>query len=158
MNGGLLVTFVVVRVYKFFLDKNITIKMPDSVPEFISTSFTALLPGLAILFPLGFMGQLLGQTAWGSFHNIIYTLIQAPLSNVAGGFFGFMVYGLISVLSFFCGIHGASTTSMFSPLLSAWSLEVNEAFINGLANPNFFNNGTVATAFTGGQAMIWVHV
>ena len=153
MIGGMLVTYVVVRIYKFFMDKNIVIKMPDSVPEFVATSFTALLPGICILFPLGFLGQFVAQTELGSVHNIIYTLIQAPLANVAGGYFGFLIYGLISVLSFFCGIHASSTTAMFSPLVSAWSLEVNEAFINGMQSTNFFNNGTIATAFTGGQAM-----
>lgn len=153
MIGGMIVTWVTVRVYKFFIDNNISIKMPESVPEFVGASFTALLPGIAILFPLGFLGQLMAQTSWGSVHNVIYTLIQAPLSNVAGGYFGFLVYSIIGSLSFFCGIHGASTTAMFDPLLKAWSLEVNEAYIAGATSNLAFFNGPVATAFAGGQAI-----
>lgn len=148
-----LVTWIVVRVYKLFIDKKITIKMPESVPEFVSASFTALLPGLAILFPFGFIGQLMGMTSFGSIHDLIYTVIQAPLQNMAGNYFGFLIYTLMGSLAFFCGIHGASVTSWMSPILTMNSQANTAAWSAGLELPYILDSGVVATAFVGGQAL-----
>jgi len=153
MITGMLLTFCVVRIYKFFIDKNITIKMPESVPEFVSASFTAMLPGICILFPLGFIGQLLGMTSVGSVHQFIYNVIQAPLQNVAGNYLGALIYTLVGSLSFFVGIHGAGTTSWMSPVLNANSLANTEAWTKGVALPYILDNGVIATAFAGGQAI-----
>jgi PTS system cellobiose-specific IIC component len=153
MIAAMIVTYVVVRVYKLFLDKNISIKMPESVPEFVSASFTALLPGVCILFPLAFLGQILGLTEIGSLHNLIYTVIQAPIQNIAGNYFGFLVYTLVGGLGFFCGIHGSAITAWMDPVLKANSLANTEAWSAGLPLPHILDAGVVATAFAGGQAL-----
>ncbi len=153
MITGMLVTYVVVRVYKLFIDKNITIKMPDSVPEFVAASFTAMLPGICILFPLGFLGQLVGMTSVGSVHQFIYNVIQAPLQKVAGNYFGALIYTLVGSLSFFCGIHGSATTTWMSPILQANSLANTEAWTAGQPLPYILDNGVIASAFAGGQAI-----
>lgn len=44
MIGAILIGLIVGWIYTVFLKKNITIKMPEGVPEGVTTSFTALVP------------------------------------------------------------------------------------------------------------------
>ena len=50
--GAIVTALLSVEIYRFFIVKNITIKMPDGVPPEVSNSFMALIPGgfLMILF------------------------------------------------------------------------------------------------------------
>lgn len=49
---AIIVCFVTINIYKFFIKRDIRIKMPDSVPEGVANSFSALIPVIviAILF------------------------------------------------------------------------------------------------------------
>lgn len=47
---GIIMAVVAVQIYRFSVKKNITIKMPDAVPEGVSRSFTALVPAFLISF------------------------------------------------------------------------------------------------------------
>jgi len=42
---GIIIAILTVHVYKFVVDKNIVIKMPEGTPPFVSNSFVALIPG-----------------------------------------------------------------------------------------------------------------
>ncbi len=46
---ALLTALIVGEIYRFLVQKNFTIKLPDSVPKAVSAQFTALLPGTAII-------------------------------------------------------------------------------------------------------------
>ncbi len=47
--GAIVTAILSVEIYRFFIVKNITIKMPDGVPPEVTNSFMALIPGGAIL-------------------------------------------------------------------------------------------------------------
>jgi PTS system cellobiose-specific IIC component len=47
---AMVVAVIVVEVYRFFIKKNIVIKMPEGVPPAISNAFAALIPCAAIAF------------------------------------------------------------------------------------------------------------
>lgn len=101
-----------VNVYKFCVEKNIVIKMPESVPEGVSRAFTALIPGGAIALICMIVDGVL--TALGT---NIYDLIAIPFGfvvNLTGTLPGILViYFLIHAL-WLVGIHGA--TIVTSPL------------------------------------------
>ena len=46
---ALLTALIVGEIYRFLVQKNFTIKLPDSVPKAVSAQFTALLPGTVII-------------------------------------------------------------------------------------------------------------
>lgn len=108
MFVGFLVAWAVVRIEKFCADKNVRIKMPDVVPEFLQNSFASILPLLfeAIIF-LGLHALVLSLT-----HGT-YTLatgflavLQAPL-NVLISTPGMFVLLFLAGLLWFFGIHGS---------------------------------------------------
>ena len=143
---GILVTLLV----KFFLDKNVRIKMPAGVPKFVEDTFTVLIPGMVVIFVSAIIGQLLAKTEINNIHNIIYTVIQAPLKNVGLSFGGLLVNNILSTLFMFFGIHGTVAGAAWTPLVAAADLENLEAFRLGLQLPNIWTNGWHHSIMAGG--------
>lgn len=120
MIVAILVGLFVGWSYSWFLKRNITIKMPEQVPANVAASFTALIPGAAIvtvatiiygIFKLGFQTTIV---EW------IYTVIQTPLQHATDGPLGVVVVAFIPVFLWFFGVHGATIVSgIMTPLLLA---------------------------------------
>lgn len=151
MFTAMIVSFLVVRVYSLFMKKGLVIKMPESVPTFVSEAFASLLPALVIVPVFALIGQLFAMTSLKSLHQAIYTLIQLPLQGVGSSFGSYMLYIIVATMSFFFGIHGMSITSVWSPIVEANSLQNLDAFSKGLPAINLFDKGTAATALIGGM-------
>ncbi|MBF7058743.1 PTS sugar transporter subunit IIC [Weissella confusa] len=106
--------------YSWFMKKGFTIKLPEQVPANVAASFTALLPGAAIvtiatavygIFKLGFNTTLV---EW------IYTTIQTPLQHATDGPLGVVVVAFLPVFLWFFGVHGATIVGgIMTPLLLA---------------------------------------
>ncbi len=47
--GAIVTAIISVEIYRFFIEKKITIRMPDGVPPEVTNSFVALIPGAVIL-------------------------------------------------------------------------------------------------------------
>lgn len=71
---------VVPVLYKFFIDKNLVIRMPDSVSPQIATSFQGILPSFIILLLAALLRFVFSLTAYGDINTCIYTLLKAPLA------------------------------------------------------------------------------
>ncbi len=120
MIVAILVGLFVGWSYSWFLKRNITIKMPEQVPANVAASFTALIPGAAIvtvatiiygIFKLGFQTTIV---EW------IYTVIQTPLQHATDGPLGVVVVAFIPVFLWFFGVHGATIVGgIMTPLLLA---------------------------------------
>jgi PTS system cellobiose-specific IIC component len=143
---GILVTLLV----KLFLDKNIRIKMPPSVPKFVEDTFTVLIPGLVVVFVCATIGQLFAKTELNNIHNAIYSLIQAPLKNVGLSFPSLLLNGFLQTLFMFFGIHGTVAGTPWTPLVAAADLENLEAFRLGTTLPNIWTNGWHHSIMAGG--------
>lgn len=136
--SAMIVSFAVVRALKFFLDRHITIKMPAGVPHFVEKGFEVMIPAFVILPIAGAIGVLCQQTSFGSFHNIIYGVIQAPLKSVGLTLPVYILYELLGNLAMFCGIHGSTMSAWYSPILSAGNQEQLAAFAAREALPHIF--------------------
>ena len=79
--SAMVVALIVPTIYKFIKDKNIGIKMPDSVPPTISKSFSALLPAFVIAFLFCIIRYLFALTSYGSANQFIYSMLQKPLTG-----------------------------------------------------------------------------
>lgn len=141
---GIFCAFIIswfsVRIYALCVDKNIIVKLPDVVPDGVSRSFTALIPG--------FMVALCCMLLHGIFLALgtdFYDVIAIPFGfvvNIVGTYPGVMlIYFLIGAL-WLVGIHGA--TIVTSPLTAValtnltvnvsggtavWAGEFNNAFV-----------------------------
>ena len=150
MFSAMIVSWLVVRFCKLLDDKNITIKMPASVPSFVSAAFTALIPGFVLIFGAGIVGALMQNTSYGSVHNVIYTLIQAPFMKVGLSFGGVLAQELLMTLAMFCGIHGSSVVTWFQPFLTAADAENAAAIAAKSAIPNLWGTGANNMVQAGG--------
>ena len=135
--SAMIIGLIVPTIYVFLMHKNMTIKMPESVPPTISKSFSSLVPGfiIAILFCLVRYGMSL--TSYGSLNQFIYTMLQTPLTNLGASPFTFIIFILMCSLMWFFGLHGGMIVMPFLTMLyQAPALENLEAYAAGTAMPN----------------------
>lgn len=111
---AIVIGLVSAEIYRIFIQKNIVIKMPGSVPEMVSKSFSALLPGLAILvfWASIFKGlQLVGVE--GGLGSVLGLLIGKPMGLIAGTLPGMVIVVLVNSLFWFCGVNGGQVLNAF---------------------------------------------
>ena len=120
MIVAIIVGLLVGWSYSWFMKKGFTIKLPEQVPANVAASFTALIPGAAIvtvataiygIFKLGFNTMMV---EW------IYATIQTPLQHATDGPLGVVVVAFLPVFLWFFGVHGATIVGgIMTPLLLA---------------------------------------
>ena len=86
---------IAVVVYIFLMKKDITIKMPDTVPPAVSKAFTALIPGIAALYVVAIINWAFTKGTGQFFGDWLSQTIQAPLLH-AGQSAGMVI--LVSLL------------------------------------------------------------
>lgn len=141
MFSAFIISYLVTRLIKLMLDKKITIKLPDSVPEIIASAFATLIPGAVVIIVSAAIGQIFAATEYGTIHQLLYTVIQTPLQKIGLSYGGLLAFDMIATISMFCGIHGTSTTAWFSPLLQSASAANLEAYAAGTAMPYIVDKG-----------------
>ena len=123
-------------IYSFLMRKNITIKMPDSVPPFVSKSFSGIIPGAAIALIFGIISILIQMTPFGDVHQAIYGLIGAPLSSIGGSIWATLLIYVLSGFCWFFGIHGIAVMSAVMPIWMAADMANVSAISAGGAASN----------------------
>lgn len=99
------------RFYVWIVGKNITITMPDGVPEFVSSSFASLVPGFVIAIVYVSVGSLVAKLGFGNIHDMVYKLLQIPLQGLGTSVVAALVIVFLSECLWFFGIHGTAVTS-----------------------------------------------
>lgn len=147
---GIFTAFLSVELYRFFLQKNWTIKMPDGVPEAVSKSFSSLIPITFTLTIFLLIRILFSYTSFETVQNFIFTVIQKPLTSLGSGLAATIIAVLIIQLFWFFGLHGQIiVNSIMDPIWMTLSLENLEAFNAGLERPNIVNNQFIDTFIVG---------
>lgn len=115
---AIIMATISVEINRFCVKKNLMIKMPDSVPEMVSKSFSALIPGVLIatvcLLINGF-----GMVISGSFPQWIYSILQVPLQGIIGSHIAIIIVAGLNGLLWWFGIHPTVINSMLYPILYA---------------------------------------
>ncbi|PAE15186.1 PTS system, cellobiose-specific IIC component [Virgibacillus sp. 7505] len=147
---GIFTAFVSVELYRFFVKRNWTIKMPQGVPDAVSKSFSSLIPlTLTLTFFLA-IRAILSYTPYETLQNFIYTLIQQPLTSLGSGLVATIIAVLLIQVFWFFGLHGQIiVNSIMDPIWMTLSLENLEAFNAGLERPNIVNNQFIDTFIVG---------
>lgn len=137
---AILVGMLAGYTYVFLLNKNIKLKMPETVPANVQSMFEAMLPaGIVFLLFLiircgvdaaGFMGHHTVQ-------QLIFGLLQKPLMSVGGGLAGAIVFYLVSHILWMFGVHGAMVAIVgMYPIYSAALFGNAAAFAAGAPIPS----------------------
>jgi PTS system cellobiose-specific IIC component len=137
MFTGIIVAFITTRLFVAITKKGLIIKMPESVPEFISKSFSSLIPGILILTMFTVISALLSMTSYGSIHVLIYKFLQTPLTALGSGIWSVIIVTIIVEALWFLGLHGSAIVlGVVAPIWQAMDVQQLAAFSSGQPLPN----------------------
>lgn len=141
--SAMIIALISAKLYFVFVKRNIAIKLPDSVPPTISKSFSAIVPGLAIVLVFSIIRYGFSLTSYGDFNTCIYTLIQTPLVSLGASPLTYILLITICSLLWFFGIHGGMIVMPILNMLYMPALMENlAAFQAGETLPNIITNST----------------
>ncbi|NLC96525.1 MAG: PTS sugar transporter subunit IIC [Erysipelotrichaceae bacterium] len=149
---SILVSLITVNIFKYFIKKDITIKMPNGVPQMVVESFIALIPAIATALLFAIIKQGISLTEFGSVQNIIYSLLQKPLQTLTNNLPAFLIFITVAQLLWFFGIHGSMTVlPILFPIFLGFLAENTAAVNAGGIAPNPINFGLYDLANLGGS-------
>lgn len=114
---ALLTGILVGSIYVFVTKHNWTIKMPESVPEFVANSFNALIPAFLISFVFITINGLFNNFTQATFGEWFYSILAAPLSALSGNLATHLLLTLLASVFWFFGLHGGQITGPFIMIL-----------------------------------------
>lgn len=123
------------RLYAFLIDKNIKLKMPESVPANVSGMFEMMIPAGVVFLAFLIVRWGFSVSSFGTAQNFIYTILQTPVMAIGGGVAGALVYITLAKLLWCFGVHGGMVC------YSALAVIIGTA---GAANAGAFAAGTPA--------------
>ncbi len=135
---ALVIKIIPVTAWKEFVSASAlgwTIKMPESVPPFVSNSFKNIIPSLIILSLFTLVNALFSITPFEHVHQFVFTLIQTPLQNLGGGIVAMVLVATLCQLVWAFGIHASSVQSVMTPIWTAMDMSQLAAATAGTALP-----------------------
>lgn len=149
---GLIAGVIVSKTMAIIKEKNIVIKLPDSIPSAVSESLSSLLGSIIIVVIFLALNYLFGLTSYGNATDCIYTVIQTPLQHLTGNLPAFLLCILIAQLLWFFGIHGSMTVlPILFPIWLSFIGDNTAAMAAGEKIPHILNIGLWDLANLGGS-------
>ena len=138
---AILVALIVVRVQKFFTDRNLVIKLPPQVPSVVYESFLSLLPLLFLVVTfwlIRFVGGVdIDRLLQAAFKPLVFALNTLP---------GILVYAFVVTLLWSVGINGDNTMdAIVAPIFLQYLAANVEATTQGAPLPYVTANGFFTT-------------
>lgn len=111
------------------------IKMPEQVPPAVARTFKVLLPIIIITVSFSILNFIIQKVAPGGLHELVYNLIQGPLTSLGKNVGSVIVFALTSQLLWVMGIHGPNTIAAVRDTMFAEAGNANLAYVaaNGSA-------------------------
>lgn len=143
--AALLISGFAVWIYNKILQKNITIKMPDSVPPAVARSFESLIPGVCTMGVFIVLTGLSTSFTGETMPALLLTILQKPALAISGtGAFAFVSQFTWGLLQWF-GIH---PTSIWGPIFGlTWNINDTQNMLgqaHHVYSTLFMNFSTIA--------------
>ncbi|MED4920042.1 PTS cellobiose transporter subunit IIC [Weizmannia sp. CD-2023] len=144
-SGGLFVAILIglisAEIFRFFVQKNFTIKMPEGVPVAVEKSFAALIPGFMVILVWSLVYLLLGLAGVDNIHTLLTGILGKPLGALGSSLWGTLIIIALNSLFWFVGIHGANTINPVIQPIWLQNTDANRiAFQAGHALPHIVTN------------------
>lgn len=135
---GMFVAIISIELYCWLgRQKKLQLKMPDTVPANVASSFSALFPTILTVAIIATLGFIIKAMTGSYAYDIIYNIIQRPLEGVVQGLPGILLLMFIAQIFWVIGIHGNQMVKPIrEPLLLAAIAVNTEAFEAGKEVPN----------------------
>lgn len=143
---AMIVGFVSTMIYVKLMQRDLTIKLPDSVPPAVSKAFASIIPATVALYVVGIFYFVFAQIVPDfTFQEWLQETVALPLLGLSQGFGAIAITALFVQLFWFFGIHGPN---VLAPVLEG-------VFgVAQLENVNLFQEGGAALVLEEGYT--WV--
>lgn len=110
----LIVGLFATLIYAKLMEKNVTIKLPDTVPSAVSNAFAAIIPGVVAVYATAIVGILAVNATGVAIPDLITKYVQAPLLGLSQSAFSVVITVFFVQLFWFFGLHGSN---VLAPIL-----------------------------------------
>ncbi|MFQ7798925.1 MAG: PTS sugar transporter subunit IIC [Coprobacillus cateniformis] len=110
---AMITALIATSIYSYTVHKNWIIKMPESVPSFVSRSFNALIPAAVVLPIFLIIRLVVSLTPYDTVTNFIIQVLQMPLASITTSLVGTLFASFLNSFIWFFGIHGSSVVDSF---------------------------------------------
>ena len=144
--AAMFASLIAVELYRWCKKRKFTIKMPESVPDFVSRSFE-MIPVSVITIGFFLIVRVVCVNGLHTLPPMIFTNLFAPLVGSMDNPLSFTFLQTLSCLLFFFGIH----PSVLSPISTQFLAENIAAFKAHEVIPHFYTGGSISAFanFTG---------
>lgn len=114
---GIIIGLLTGWIFQWFINHNIQIHLPDTVPPAVAQSFSALIPGAVIIALFGLVYAIFAWANWGNVHDLLLNVFATPLGLLSDTLGGTIVAILLNSCFWFVGIHGGNViNNIIQPL------------------------------------------
>ena len=133
---AMLVGFMACIIFGKLMNKNWTIKLPDTVPPAIAKPFLSIIPGFIALYSVSIFVYVFNKITGQILIDWIYKVLQTPLLGLSQSFLAVVLIAFLTQLFWFFGIHGGNVMAPIMEGLFGVTLLANmEAFQNNQSIP-----------------------
>lgn len=135
-----------VELYNFCKKKNLTIRMPEGVPDFVSKSFE-LIPTTIIVCGTFIAARFISLAVFGELPPQILTQFLSPLVGSMDNPWAVLALNFAICTVFFFGIHSSVFSPITKPIMVTFIAENIAAMQAGQPIPHFYTGGAVSAFF-----------
>lgn len=143
---AMLAALSTVELYNFCKKRNLTIRMPEGVPDFVSKSFE-LIPVTLIVGGTFIVLRFVCVNIIGELPPTLLTKFLAPLVGSMDNPWAVLFMNFLRCLIFFFGIHTSVFSPIINPIMVTFIAENIAAVQAGAPLPHFFTAGTSSAFF-----------
>lgn len=143
--AAMFAAIIAVELFRWCKKKNFTIKMPDSVPDFVSRSFE-MIPISVIIIGFFLIVRVICINVLNTMPPLIFTNLLAPLVGSMDNPIAYTFLKMLQALIFFFGIHQSVLSPIVTPISTQFLAENIAAVQAGQTAMHFYTPG-VDSAF-----------
>lgn len=138
--AAMFASLIAVVLYRWCKKKKFTIRMPESVPDFVSRSFE-MIPISVIVIGFFLIIRILCVNVFNTMPPLIFTNLLAPLVGSMDNPFAYTFLKMLHCLLFFFGIHPSVLSPITSPISTQFLAENIANYQAGIEMTHFFTPG-----------------
>ena len=138
--AAMFASLITVELYRWCKKKKFTIRMPESVPDFVSRSFE-MIPISVIVIGFFLIIRILCVNVFNTMPPLIFTNLLAPLVGSMDNPFAYTFLKMLHCLLFFFGIHPSVLSPITSPISTQFLAENIANYQAGVEMTHFFTPG-----------------
>lgn len=140
---AILIGFVSVIIFCKVMNRNWTIKLPDSVPPAIMKPFLSIIPAAIAMYVVGIATYLFNLVTSELLIDWIYKILQAPLLSLSQSFWAVLLIVFLNKIFWFFGLHGGNVLApVMASLFGVTMLANLEAYQAGQAIPYMWTDNS----------------